>query len=90
MARGRAGLAVASGCMPHRLCLAVEDFRFDKIHLHLFWDAGFEAAAAAGFVHVGAGDYDEIFGASEALCVLGRIAAAHTNGEGFGDGFGMR
>src|SRR5216683_2794596 len=49
---------------------------------------GFEAAAAAGFVHAGGADDDQLFTLEEALGVHRGIAAAHANGEQLSDFFG--
>jgi hypothetical protein len=62
--------------------------RFGELHDFLLGDAGFEAAAAAGFVHSGGSDDDEVVRFDQALGVLGGVAAADADGKGLGDGFG--
>lgn len=60
-----------------------------KFQILLLGDTWFEAAAAAGLIHAGGANDDQVFTFKEALGVFGRIAAAHTDCEGFGDGFGQ-
>lgn len=62
----------------------------NEIEGFLFGNAGFKAAAAAGFIHARGAHYDQVVGIDQALGVFCGIATTYTDSEGFGDRFGER
>src|SRR5260370_31861646 len=69
------------------LCLAPCVY---ELQLFLLRDARLETTPAARLVYPGRAHYDQFLGPAQALRVLGRIPAAHADGQRLGDGFGQR
>src|SRR5229473_384393 len=84
MGSGREGLLGRASRTGSAITDHERDFFFFAGHLGI----GLEAAAAAGFVHAGGADDDELFAVEKTLRVHRGIAAAHADGQQLGDFFG--
>lgn len=60
-----------------------------KFHCFLLGYAGFEASPATRLIHSSRTHYYQVRGLHQSLRMLGGIAAAHADREGFGDRFGQ-